>query len=159
MLSRFTTSSFRAARPQPPPALLQNANVNVLAKKPMSISSPKCQSQSPRQNAHVNLLAKLPMSIPSPKCTTQEPLTPSPSCRPLADSLTAWVSARSSRGSPRCALTLTMNVRAPQSTLSLTRSMIVFFMVSAFASPASVVRGPLPIHLDTLSRVVSLSHK
>jgi hypothetical protein len=62
------------------------------------------------------------------------------------------------RGSPRCALTLTMNVRVPCSTLSLTHSMIVF-MMSAFASPASVVRGPLPIHLDTLSRVVPLSHK
>ena len=72
--------------------------------------------------------------------------------------LSAWVSARSFRGSPRCALTLTMNGRAPRITLSLTHSMIVF-MMSAFASPASVVRGPLPIHLNTLSRVVSLSHK
>ena len=71
---------------------------------------------------------------------------------------TAWVSARSFRGSPRCALTLTMNVRAPRSTLSLMHLMIVF-MMSAFASPASVVRGPLPIHLDTLSRIFSLSHK
>jgi hypothetical protein len=35
----------------------------------------------------------------------------------------------------------------------------LFLLMSAFASPASVVRGPLPIHLDTLSRVVSLSHK
>jgi hypothetical protein len=74
--------------------------------------------------------------------------------------LTAWVSARSFRVSPQCAVTLTMKVRALGSTLSLTHSMIVF-MMSAFASPASVVRGPLPIHLDTLcvSRVVSLSHK
>jgi hypothetical protein len=62
------------------------------------------------------------------------------------------------RGSPQCSLTLNMNVRAPRSTLSLTHSMIVF-MMSAFASPASVVRGPLPVHFDTLSRVVSLSHK
>ena len=75
MLSRFTTSSFRAARPQPP-ALLQNANVNLLAKIPMSISSPKCQCQPQ---------AKLPISIPSPECTTHEPLTPSPSCRPRAE--------------------------------------------------------------------------
>ena len=75
MLSRFTTSSFRAARPQPPPC----------SKMPMSISSPKCQCQSPRQNANVNLIAKLPMSIPSPKCTTHEPLTPSPSFLPRAD--------------------------------------------------------------------------
>ena len=52
--------------------------------------------------------------------------------------LTAWVSARSFRGSPRCALTLTMNVRAPRSTLSLMHLMIVL-MMSAFASPASVV--------------------
>jgi len=74
MLSRFATSSFRAARPQPP-ALLQNANVNLLAKIPMSISSPKCQCQPQ---------AKLPISIPSPECTTHEPLTPSPSCRPRA---------------------------------------------------------------------------
>ena len=42
MLFRFTTSSFRAARPQPP-ALFQNANVNLLAKIP-----------------NVNLLAKSP---------------------------------------------------------------------------------------------------
>jgi hypothetical protein len=72
--------------------------------------------------------------------------------------LSAWVSARSFRGSPRGALTLTMNVCAPRIILSLTHSMIVF-MMSAFASPASVVRGPLPIYLDTLSRVVSLSHR
>ena len=70
----------------------------------------------------------------------------------------AWASACSFRDSPRCALTLIMNLRAPRSTLYLTHSMIVF-MMSAFASPASVVRGPLPIYLDTLSRVVSLSHK
>jgi hypothetical protein len=70
----------------------------------------------------------------------------------------AWESARSLRGSPPCALTLTRNVRAPRITLSLTHSTIVV-MMSAFASPASVVRGPLPIHLDTLSKVVSLSHK
>jgi hypothetical protein len=72
--------------------------------------------------------------------------------------LPAWVSARSFRGSPRCVITLTIKVRAPCSTLSFTHSMIVF-MMSALASPASVVRGPLPIHLDTLSRVASLSHK
>jgi hypothetical protein len=72
--------------------------------------------------------------------------------------LKAWASARSFRDSPRCAVTLTMNLHAPRSTLYLTRSIIVF-MMSAFASPASVVRGPIPIHLDTLSRVVSLSHK
>jgi hypothetical protein len=40
---------------------------------------------------------------------------------------------------------LTMNVRAPHITLSLTHPTIVV-MMSAFASPASVVRGPLPIH-------------
>ena len=64
-------------------------------------------------------------------------------------------------GSPRCALTLTMNVRAPRITLFFTHSMMmIVFRMSAFASLASVVRGPLPIHLDTvLSRVVSLSHK
>ena len=84
MLSRFTTSSFRAARPQPP-ALLQIAIVNLLANMPMSISSPTYQCQSPRQHANVNLLAKMPISIPSPECTTHEPLTPSPSCRPRAD--------------------------------------------------------------------------
>ena len=50
----------------------------------MSISSPKRQCQSPRQNTNVNLLAKLPMSIPSPKCTTHEPLTLSPSRCPSA---------------------------------------------------------------------------
>jgi hypothetical protein len=51
MLSRFTTSSSRAARPQP------------LAPKCLA---PKCQCQSPRQNANVNLLAKMPMSTSSP---------------------------------------------------------------------------------------------
>ena len=49
-LTLDTTSSFRAARPQPL-AFLQHANVN--------------------------LLAKMPMSIPPPECTTHEPLTPS----------------------------------------------------------------------------------
>ena len=78
-------------------------------------------------------------------------LRSSGSCRALS----AWVSARSFRGSPRRAFTLTINVRAPCSTLSLTHSMIVFLM-SSFASPASVVLGGLPIHLDTLSKVVSL---
>ena len=32
-------------------------------------------------------------------------------------------------------------------------------MISAFASPASVVRGPLPIHRDILLRAASLSHR
>jgi hypothetical protein len=81
-------------------------------------------------------------------------LLSSGSCRALS----AKVSATSFRGSPRCILTLNMNVRAPRITLSRKHSMIVF-MMSAFASHASVVRGPLPIHLDTLSKVVSLSHK
>jgi hypothetical protein len=72
MLSRFTTFSFRTARPQPP-ALLQNANVNLLAKMPMSISSPKCQGQSPRQTTNVNLLAKIPMSISSSKSHCRSP--------------------------------------------------------------------------------------
>ena len=81
-------------------------------------------------------------------------LCPSGNCRALS----AWVSARSFRGSPRCALTLTINVRAPRSTLSLTHSLMVCMML-AFASPASVVRGPLTIHLGTLFKVVSLSHK
>jgi hypothetical protein len=54
--------------------------------------------------------------------------------------LSAWVSARSSRGSPRCVLTLTMNVRAPLITLSLRHSMTVF-MMSAFASPECCSRG------------------
>jgi hypothetical protein len=42
-----------------------------------------------------------------------------------------------------------MNVRAARMTLARRHSIIVF-MMSALASPASVVRGPLPIHLDTL---------
>jgi hypothetical protein len=58
MLSRFTTSSFRAARPQPP-ALLQNVNVNLLVKIPMSISSPKCQCSPPRQTANFNPFARM----------------------------------------------------------------------------------------------------
>jgi hypothetical protein len=64
MLFRFTTSSFRAARPQPP-ALLQNANVNLLAKMPvvnkmpMSISSPKTQFPPPRQTANASPFAKM----------------------------------------------------------------------------------------------------
>jgi hypothetical protein len=81
-------------------------------------------------------------------------LRSSGNCRALS----AGVSARSLRGSPRCALTLTMNVRAPRSTLSLTHSMI-FFMMLAFASPASVVRGPLHTHLDSLSKVTSTADR
>jgi hypothetical protein len=81
-------------------------------------------------------------------------LRSSGNCRALS----AWVSACSFRGCPRCAITLTINVRAPRSTLSLTHSKFVF-MMSALASPASVVRGPLLIHLETMSKVVSLSHK
>jgi hypothetical protein len=72
MLCRFTTYRFRAVRPQPP-VLLQNTNVNLLAKIPMSISSPKCQCQSPRPNANVNLLAPMPMSISSPKSQCPPP--------------------------------------------------------------------------------------
>jgi hypothetical protein len=45
VLSPFTTSSSRAARPQPP-FLLQNANVNLLAKMPMSTSSPNYRGSS-----------------------------------------------------------------------------------------------------------------
>jgi hypothetical protein len=66
------------------------------------------------------------------------------SCRAFS----AWVSALSLRGSPRCALTLTRKVRAPFSTLSLMQSMMDV-MMSTLLSPASVVRGPLPIHRDT----------
>jgi len=36
---------------------------------------------------------------------------------------------------------------------------MIDFIMSAFASPVSVLRGPLPIHLDTLSTVASLSRK
>ena len=59
------------------------------------------------------------------------------SCRAFS----AWVLAFSLRGSPRCALIFTMKVRAPLRTRSLKHSMIVA-IISAFASPASVVRGP-----------------
>ena len=45
-----------------------------------------------------------------------------------------------------------MNVRAPRIALSRQHS-IIALMMSAVASPASVVRGPLPVHLDTLSKV------
>jgi hypothetical protein len=47
----------------------------------------------------------------------------------------SWVSARSLRGSPRCALTLTINVRAPRSTLSLTHSVLVFMMSASTYPP------------------------
>jgi hypothetical protein len=76
----------------------------------------------------------------------------------ICRALSATVSASSFRGSPRCALILTMNVRAPRMTLARKHSIIVF-MMSTLASPASVVRGPLPIHLDTLVKVVLLSHR
>jgi hypothetical protein len=76
------------------------------------------------------------------------------SCRAFS----AWESTHTLRGSPRCTLTLTMNVRAPRITRSLTHSTIVV-MMSAFASPASVVLGPLTIHHDTFWRAVSLSHR
>ena len=80
MLSRFTTSSSRAARPQSLPSCSKKQS--------------KCQCSSPRQNANAHLLAKMPMStsspnyqcqsLHSPKCTTHEPLTPSPSRCPRA---------------------------------------------------------------------------
>ena len=54
-------------------------NLPSCSRMPVSTSSPNYQCQPPRQHASVNLLAKLPMSILSPKCTTHEPLTPSPS--------------------------------------------------------------------------------
>jgi hypothetical protein len=66
---------------QSPPVGSSN---NAYPQDAISLLAPKCQCQSPRQNATVNLLAKLPMSIPSPKCTTDEPLTPSPSRCPRA---------------------------------------------------------------------------
>jgi len=81
-------------------------------------------------------------------------LLSSGNCRALS----ATVSASSFRGSPLCALILTMNVRAPRMTLARRHSIMVLIM-SAFASPARVVRGPLPINLDTLVKVVSLSHR
>ena len=76
----------------------------------------------------------------------------------ICRALSATVSASSFRGFPQCALILTMNVQAPRMTLARRHSMIVL-MMTALASPASVVRGPLPIHLDTLVKVVSLSHR
>jgi len=62
--------------------------------------------------------------------------------------------AFSLRGSPRCALILIINVGAPLRTRALTHSMIDIIM-SAFASPVRVVRGPLPIHRDILLRAAS----
>ncbi len=47
---------------------------------------------------------------------------------------------------------------SPLRTRALTHSMIDVIM-SAFASPASVARGPLPIHRDILLRAASLSHR
>ena len=47
---------------------------------------------------------------------------------------------------------------APRMTLARRHSIIVLIM-SAFASPSNVVRWSLPIHLDTLVKVVSLSHR
>ena len=67
------------------------------------------------------------------------------------------MSVFSLRGSPRCALIFIINVRAPLRTRALTHSMTAI-MISAFASLASVVRGPLPIHRDILLRAASLSH-
>ena len=72
--------------------------------------------------------------------------------------LSGTVSASSFRGFPLCALILSMNVRAPRMALAGRHSIIVLIM-SAFESPSNVVRGSLPIHLDTLVKVVSLSHR
>ena len=41
---------------------------------------------------------------------------------------------------------------------SLSHTSMIDVMMSAFASPASVVCGPLPIHLDTLLRAAQRHH-
>ena len=122
---------------------------------PLKFTSPlkHCVSDCFRPRGHTLHAFVVPSVRPS-GCAGVDCLRSSGNCRASS----AWVSAHSFRGSPHCALTVTINVRASPSTLSLSHSMIVF-MMSACASPASVVRGPLPIHRETLFKVVSLSHK
>ena len=74
--------------------------------------------------------------------------------------LSAWMSASSFAGSPRCAFTVTRNVAAPA--VVLFRSSLIAsskIMMSASGAPTHVAFPPLPTHLFTAFSSAWLSHK
>ena len=70
----------------------------------------------------------------------------------------AWMSASSFAGSPRCAFTLTRNVAAPAVVLFRSSSMASRKMFASGA-PTNVAFPPLPIHHFTAFSSAWLSHK
>ena len=72
--------------------------------------------------------------------------------------LSAWMSASSSAGSPRCAFTLTRNVAAPAAVLFRSSS-IASSKIFASGAPTNVTFPPSPTHLFTAFSSAWLSHK
>jgi len=72
--------------------------------------------------------------------------------------LSAWMSASSFAGSPRCALTWTRNVAAPAVVLFRSSS-IASSKISASGAPTNVTFPPSPTHLLTAFSRAWLSHK
>jgi len=71
--------------------------------------------------------------------------------------LSAWMSASSSAGSPRCAFTLTRNVAAP-AVVVVRSSLIASNKMSASGAPTNVAFPPSPTHLSTAFSSAWLSH-
>jgi len=85
------------------------------------------------------------------------------SCHSVGTSLpeiafSAWISASSFAGSPRCSFTLTRNVAAPAVVLFLSSS-IASSRMSASRAPTHVAFPPSPTHLLTAFSSAWLSHK
>ena len=72
--------------------------------------------------------------------------------------LSAWISASSFAGSPRCAFTLTNNVAAPAVVLFRSSS-IASNKMSARGAPPDVTFPPSPTHLFTALSSAWFSHK
>ena len=72
--------------------------------------------------------------------------------------LSAWMTASSFAGSPRCAFTLTRNVTAPAVVL-FQSSLIAPSKMSASGAPTNVAFPPSPTHLFTAFSRACLSHK
>ena len=85
------------------------------------------------------------------------------SCHSVGTSLTeialsAWMSASSFAGSPRCAFTLTRNVAAHAAVLFRNFS-ITSSKMSVSGAPINVAFPPSPVHLFTAFSRAWLSHK
>jgi len=72
--------------------------------------------------------------------------------------LSAWMSASSFAGSPRCACTLTRYVAAPAVVLFRSSS-IAFYKMFASGAPTNVAFPPLSTHLSIAFSSTWLSHK